>query len=320
MKRLLLIPTRLHPSRYDFYNTSDKECFGLNCLYEMLQDKLGFEIIYTNTVGNFPVDTEAVFCVFRRPMKFVGGISSNTKFIITIGDTHGDHKKYAREHLQFLQRADVILNSTDVAFRQNFPEFIGKYIFFPNFFKTHERYVGLGYNESPKMKCLLAGRMERNNYPLRVWLRNKISSGANPRTQEMIDVLKHFWYDRNRSQLYSWEVPPAAGDEYAKLIYKYFCATAFSGKYYGMIAKCVEIPAAGSLLLTNEVSDMETAGFVPYEHYVPVLKETLLQTIEDCLDNPEKYEAIRRNGCEFVRANHSISNRFEVVKDILESI
>jgi len=319
MKQLLLIPKRLHPSRYDFLNVKGEKCLDFHCLYEMIQNKLGFEIIYTDEIGPFSSDTEAILCIFRRPMILRGEINPRIKFIITLGDVHNSHKDWICKSMPILKRANIILNGSNDAFRQAFPQFVKKYIFFPQFFRTHERYVSLGYNKNPMMKCLLTGRVQHKYYALRTWLWEKVAFNEdNGEWRKRIDIMKHYWYERKRTKIHSWEIPPAVGDEYARMLHKYFCGTALEGEKNYMNAKCVEIPAAGSLLLTNETPDMITAGFIPMKHYVSVTKTTSLPQIEDCLVHPEKYEKIKREGMEFVRTNHSINNRFEQIKKILE--
>lgn len=321
MKRLLLVPKRLHPNRYDFLNVKGEKCLDIHCLYKMIQDRLGFKIIYTDTVGNFPKETEIVLCVYRRPMSFLDDISPNVKFMITLGDVHSWHKDWLSDKKKVLDRADVIVNQTNDAFRKTFPQYVHKYHFLPQFFRTHERYASLDYNRSPKMKCLLTGRVNHEAYKLRTQLWKKVANNEDGgKWREKIDVMKHYWYERGRKRIYSWEIPPVVGDDYAKRLNEYFCCTSLPGIASYMIGKCVEIPAAGSLLVTNEVPDMKTAGFVPWKHFVPITKQTLLSQIEDCLTHPEKYEKIRRKGMEFVRANHSVNNRFEQFKKILDGL
>ena len=320
MRRLLLIPKRLHPSRYDWLNLRG-ECVDYQCLYEMIRDKLGFEIIYTDVVGKFPSDTDAVLCIFRRPMVFLNDLNPRTKFIVTIGDIHGSHKEYLAGRMPVLERADIILNGSDIVFRETFPQVIDKFCWFPQFFRTHDRFAQLPYNKNPKKKCLMVGRADSSMYPLRLWLRKNLQSSAEAEEwRSVVDRLVHFWYERGKQKLYPWEIGPAAGNKYAKILNEYFCCVAFTGKMDYMLAKHIEIPAAGSLLLTDKVTDMTTAGFVPMKHYVEITGPTLLSQVKDCLAHSERYEGIRREGMKFVRANHSINNRLQQFEKILEKI
>jgi uncharacterized membrane protein YcgQ (UPF0703/DUF1980 family) len=93
-----------------------------------------------------------------------------------------------------------------------------------------------------------------------------------------------------------------------------------SSKFNYVLAKYLEIPAVGSLLIANETNDLKKIGFIAGEHYVSITKENALETIYECLDNPDKYIEIRKNGMGFVRRNHSINNRFEQLKNILNEI
>lgn len=322
MKAFVLVPSRLHPKRLiSLRDTGTDECSGFQCWYEMLRDKLGFEILYTDKASDLPSDTDIVWCVFRnQSFSDLGRLQKGIKLISHLGDIHGCHKEWLLSHPEALDRSDVIIGGVNSRFGEIWPQYLHKYVFWPQFFRPHEAYADLKFNESPIMKCIMPGRVGSPYYRLRTEISMKVACGG--RWREIIDTVKHYWYDRNRTTVHEWERAPVCGAKYAKLLNEYFCgfSTVSAARY--LLAKCVEIPAAGALLITQETQDMGAANFVPWKHYVPVKydKESIFTQITECLTHPDKYQGIRRKGMEFVRANHSIRTRLQQFKKILQDV
>jgi len=85
-----------------------------------------------------------------------------------------------------------------------------------------------------------------------------------------------------------------------------------------VVTKCLEIPAAGSLLLTNHVKDMDTMGFIPNIHYVPITKDNVLTKIDEVLNNPSRFTMVKNEGRKMVLSSHSLNNRIEQLRGILK--
>ncbi len=85
-------------------------------------------------------------------------------------------------------------------------------------------------------------------------------------------------------------------------------------------AKHMEIPAAGSLLLVEPNSDAKDAGFVPWETAIPVERENVMERIYAVLDDPQKYDHIRKAGMEVSRSRHSVKNRMDTIREVLANL
>jgi hypothetical protein len=140
------------------------------------------------------------------------------------------------------------------------------------------------------MKCLLSGSLNPKVYPLRTFVKN------------------------NAGGMVVHKPPRYVGDDYARLLNSYFCGIATPSIFNYALGKYYEIPAAGSLLLACEIADYGKAGFIPNQHYIPITKSNVISIIKRCLKNPEEYEHIRKRGMKFVRKNHSVTNRMDILK------
>ena len=63
------------------------------------------------------------------------------------------------------------------------------------------------------------------------------------------------------------------------------------------------------MLLMNRVEDLDTMGFIPFIHYVPITQKDITKRIMECLRTPEKYRKTRLNGMDLVRSRHGFNNR-----------
>ncbi|MBA7673089.1 hypothetical protein ES703_81277 [subsurface metagenome] len=294
------------------------------CLFNKIKDELGFKISISDNSKNIDSGVEVII-TFKSPqhsnpntMMELVNLNRNVKLVGYFSDLHSyENKIYEDNMSQMLDRCDIILCPYDEAFRKKWPQYLNKYVFFPHFFAPYERYVKFRFNERPIPKCLLSGSMNPSFiYPLRTFIREKGDLST-------IDVLQHPGYHRNwKRVLKSMLVDNSiyVGKRYAGLMNRYFCSIATSSIFHYVVAKYFEIPATGTLLLANEVEDLEKLGFIPFKHYVPITKDDVLSQIDDCLANQKKYREIRKTGMEFVRENHSINNRFKQFKKILKDV
>ena len=272
-------------------------------LFYSIKEYFGFDIKFADEV-DVPLNTDIVMLFgvpyHNRPNLIPGllDLDKNIKLVIYPGDIQCyDNPVCLENKLKVFNRADLIVSGSYEYFAKLYPQFLYKYEFLPLFFSPHNRYVDLSFNATPIMKCLVSGSMNPEVYPLRVSIKN---SGA-------IDV----------------EYRPATfalGDDYAKLLNYYFCCIATSSIFNYAVAKYFEIPAAGSLLLANDISDLRRAGFVANKHYVPITKTNVLDKIKCCLKNPFEYENIRKEGMKFVRENHSVNNRVKTIEKMFKKL
>jgi hypothetical protein len=191
--------------------------------------------------------------------------------------------------IKVFNRCDLIVSPVYEYFAELYPQFTSKYRFMPKFFSPNERYVGLPFNERPKMRCLLSGATKARIYPLRNFI-------------------------KRRGQKIDHRPAKYVGNAYAELLHSYFCCVTSSSIFKYVVAKYCEIPATGSLLIADETEDLKRMGFVPHKHYIPITRKNALTQIADCLNNPEEYNHIRKEGMLFVRKNHSINNRIIDIK------
>ena len=266
-----------------------------------MRDTFGFELRYADEV-DVVSDTDIVFMFgvpyHNRPKMIPGllGLHKNIKLVMWPGDLQCYGNKMCMENtIKVYDRCDLIVSPAYEYFAKLYPQFLPKYKLMPKFFSPHERYAGLPFNRKPRMRCLLSGAINPKVYPLREFV-------------------------RRNSQLVDYHPAKYTGSSYAKLLHSYFCCFASSSIFNYVVAKHYEIPATGSLLLANETNDLKRIGFVANQHYVPVTKNNVVKQISKCLNKPEEYNHIRKEGMKFVRQNHSVNNRMEEFKEIFTEL
>ena len=286
-------------------------------LFKSLKDNLGFEVIETtNEIKISPETTILLLYGWEtscsaEAIKILNNCSKEMKIICYTHDIHHMIKKCTYSTSELFERSDAILAPYYEFFINRWPKFANKAIFFPHFFAPHERYNSLLFNENPKMKCLLSGNLNAR-YSIRHYLKSQVMFDSS--LCEIFDVLKH---PRWNHQFHT-RTDGGKGDAYANCLNEYFCCVTDSSKYKLVLTKYMEIPAAGSLLVADESDDLKRAGFVAGKHYVCITADNVLDKIKDILGCPEKYQSIRKEGMEFVRANHGVDTRINEIKEILK--
>lgn len=295
--------------------------------FKIIEEKFGFKRVFCDSIGRISNNLE-IALVFAGPhgkqlMLDMKNISKKIKVIMYFMGSH--HFPHANSIIiNALERCDKVICGEFQSFKVRWSHYMDKFIFFPSCFAPQERYATLEYNEAPIMKCLFSGCNGVKHYPVRHYLKNQVFCDS--RLQELVDIMRHPRWPRIDPEteeprpLSKWEIEVPMGDAYAECLNKYFCSIATSSTANYVVAKYFEIPAAGTLLLANRALDVEKAGLIAGEHYVPITQGNILSQIKDCLDKPEKYEEIRRNGMEYVRKNHSMNNRIDQFKEILEEV
>lgn len=279
----------------------------------MVAKEFNFSFNVSNSFGALPKDLN-VLIFYSNPhsskeLMDLGNIPTGTKVIQFCDDLHAGN--VLANFRKTFKRADRIIGPYAIAFRKKFPQYISKFVPFRRFFAPDERYTILPYNKKPIMKCLLTGAAYDVHYPLRMIIKNALKAD-----KELRGLMEINWHIVSPKR--PGETAPAYGDEYAKRLNAYFCGVTSSTKNHYAVTKYMEIPATGSLLLADQTSDSDDAGFIPHKHYVPITIDTVIALIKKVLSNPTVYEGIRRQGMEFVRANYSVKNRFEQLKGIIQ--
>ena len=284
-------------------------------LYKALNKEFGFIRHKTNIialkghrdlrVASLSDDVDIIFALISPKLinsdAFLNSINKKVKLILYVIDLHS-HKK-GRRFEALLERSDLILSMMDAKFRKGWPQFVNKFVFWPAFFSPDKRFTKFDFNEKPIMKCLFSGLVKRA-YPMR----QAILREAKGKAKTMIYNLPHpGTYGAKRKGA-------VTRDAFAKLLHSYFCGITSATSFGCVISKTVEIPAVGSLLLMNRVEDLDTMGFIPFKHYIPITQKNFKERISVCLGAPDKFKEIRLNGMALVRDRHGFNNRIEQLK------
>jgi hypothetical protein len=303
MKGVIILPKYLSkfwiPKSSDYGDDFSAISSATAPLYYAMRDSFGFELRYADEV-DVDSDTDIVFMFgvpYHNRINLLPGLidlDKKIKLIMYTGDVQCyGNKKCLENKIKVYDRCDIILSQSYEYFAKIYPQFLFKYEFLPLFFSPHDRYMKFSFNDDPKMRCLLSGAVNSKIYPLRSFVKKQSNN---------IDCKR------------------AIGDKYAELLNSYFCCVTSCSIFNYVLAKHLEIPSTGSLLLTNETSDLKRAGFISNYHYVPVTKKNVIAKISYCLKKPNKYKHIRKQGMEFVRKNHSVVNRIEQLKRIFDGL
>ena len=113
------------------------------------------------------------------------------------------------------------------------------------------------------------------------------------------------------------DVPGLFGEAYARELSRYRCAVTCSAVIGYVVAKYMELPAAGCLLLATYTSDLDRLGFEDGVNYVRVDEESFDGKLAEVLAAPETFERIRRAGFEMVRRRHSDDHRAEQLERLI---
>lgn len=301
VKGLIIIPKYLENRHTDNWRI----------LLRMVADSFGFDLQFTDN-PEIPknVDIVITHCVplYGRPsygiMNELLKLDKNVKIVGYIRDSQCYGDPVCKDVIRIMfDRYDLILAQADEMFKRLYPQYLHKYIYFRQFFASHERYVSLGFNRDPEMKCLLCGAVDSEIYPIRMHV---FKYGDKEKIDCILPIIGegvHF-----------------IKEKYAWLLYHYYCSVTCSSIFNMALAKHVEIPAAGSLLICNQTKDLDLMGMIPWKYYVPITQENVLDQAYECLSRIDKYNQIRINAQEFVHENHSVRNRFGEFKQIIEGV
>jgi len=283
--------------------------------FKSLKRSLGFDVIYSAHLTTEAKTADIVFIYAGVHGKELLSESLSLKSPKIIYLLTGAHSFKEQMMKPIAERASLLLVTYYHQFSLRFPKHKKKFVFFPLYFAPHSRYAKLKLQEKPILKCLLTGHKSPKLYPIRRRLIDTIAK--KPRYQKMISVMRHpRWHDP--SSLKNWEIEACINKSYAETLNKYFCSIATDSIYHYGLAKYFEIPAAGTLLLGVKTQDIDKAGFVAWEHYVPISKTNIFTQVEAVLNEPGCFGKIRKDGCSYVRANHSVRNRIRQLRGMIE--
>jgi hypothetical protein len=224
------------------------------------------------------------------------------------------HQLWGSEHLrdvklQAFSACDTILSTYATVFEQFYPELDGgrKVVWTPH--SASPDFV-LPFNPEPENAILLSGAIGEH-YPLRGRMRDLQEEG-----RYAIALQEHPGY----VSAYDYERDARVGAGYARNIHRYRAAFNDAATFRYIVAKHFEIPATGSLLLTDGVvrEPLSQLGFIENVHYVPVSLENLEDQLRYVLDphcSPE-IDAIRARGQQLVLSRHQTSHRAKLIDTV----
>jgi hypothetical protein len=283
-----------------------------------MEETYGCSVVVADDIDPVRVARECSYVVvfkptqWNRPASFAGvlDLPDRVKVFGVWDDIHQGKrgpKWWTRDYRvlsRFFRRCDRIFCTYDFAFRKWYPKFSRKLISLPHFY-SEEDFRDISYNETPIYKCLLSGATGPF-YPLR---RRALDNSD-------VVVLPHPGYGAEALGRESLKF----GKAYAEELSKYFCAVTCCSIIDYPVAKYMEIPAAGCLLLASHTPDLDALGYRDGVNYVRVSEDDFDARLADVLARPEAYEPIRRAGFEFVRSRHSDVHRARQMAEAIRSV
>lgn len=99
------------------------------------------------------------------------------------------------------------------------------------------------------------------------------------------------------------------GDGYAKLLGTSRISFSTGSRYNYAVAKFFEIPACGTLLMSDWFADLSLLGFVPGLNIIQVNKANIAGQVESFLSNEELTSSIASNGRALILSRHTFKKR-----------
>jgi len=284
-------------------------------LFEEIASRLSWKIHIANDVSANDIDGNYLLS-FKSPQHddisrgaSIPDIPKHIKVISYVVDLQHASKGSKLYDLmcKVMTRANIILCPYDEAFRRIYPQFVNKYVFFPNFFGPTSRYSN--ENECNRInKALVSGHLNKHFYPVRV-----MASQLN----DVCDILPHPGYSGNTIDTSKFKV----GDAFADTLRRYKCAVTCCSSLNYVLAKHFEIPAAKTIMMSDNCRDMKKIGFVPGKHFVEIVKQpnVMLNQIRTILHS-NNHKNMIDNAYEFVMKNHTIEARTQQFVNMIGDI
>jgi hypothetical protein len=204
----------------------------------------------------------------------------------------------------FSKNADVLLVRYPEAFNQVVPNCEKPIYHFPH--SAGENYFNNAFKENKLPKVLLSGMISKEWYPLR------------HRAQELINNNQNFITHRKHPGYQPGIDPVKEAISYAQEIARHQLALTGAGISRFLpapyiLAKHFEIPAAGSVMITDKFVAplMERLGFIENVHYLTTTPDTLETDLQQWLtpENMENLESIAIAGQKLVAEQHTMEKR-----------
>jgi len=161
------------------------------------------------------------------------------------------------------------------------------------------------YGLNKNYDILLTGMISNNIYLIRNKIYNKL------RNEKYFKRI-----ERPNNKIDKFPNPWPVGKEYAKELNKSKISIACTSKFKYTVAKIFEIPACRTSLLCDYSKEMKSLGFVPDENFIEIDKKNIKKQIEYLLFSKDsKLKEVTNNGYDFIRENHTTTNR---VNDFLK--
>ena len=240
---------------------------------------------------------------------FLQLFQASFRVVIYCEDLHWFHAEMRAMKMLALTVADLILASYAPVFDRFFPEVAAaKRVVWVPHAASPEFMMPL--NESAENVIFLSG-MINDYYPLRQRLKALADD-----TELHIVEHPHPGYQCHHDH----ETSGAVGAGYARRINVSRAAFTDASKFNYLLAKFLEIPATGSLLLGDAAAERELSqlGFREQVHYIPVADSTLESELRYILDarNHAELDEVRRRGQQLIWARHKTSDRAKLIDEV----
>lgn len=301
------------------FNTNKTLSDRINTLFNELGRALGFETIFSNRLDERAAEADLLLVYAgvhgKELLRDSFSLASRTKIIYLLTGPHS----FSHSVLDsVVKRGDIILCTEGDYMRRKFPHIAEHFKHFPYYFAPHDRYNSLRLDAVPKMKCLFTGHVNPGIYPLRTFLLSQLH--GDPELQKVMVRVRHPRYGAKDATLLPYEMPAVLNETYAQALNDHYCSVATGSKYRYVLAKYFEIAAAGALLLAEQTVDSDSVGLVPGIHYVPIDRSHVVGMVKTCVRHPEVFEKIRLAGALYVRSHHSVRNRVEQLKEMINEL
>lgn len=282
---------------------------------EQVAARLGAELWFRDDVREEDLPPDCPFVMPFRPVQWshadgFAGLLTLPARIQVLGvwdDVHqgmrGSHRFHRdrRILLRHFDRADVIVSFNRTPFLQWYPEHARKLVHVPMFYSEAD-FADIRFNPAPLPQCILSGSLGKF-YPFRK------AAARHPG----VVVLPHPGY----SEASRPGGPGTFGADYARELSRYVCGVTCGSVVGYVVAKYMEIPAAGCLLLAPHLPDLDLLGYEDGVNYIQVNDATFGAVLADVLARPQAYESIRRAGYDMVRARHTDAQRVDQLEALI---
>lgn len=304
------------------HSAANHPCDRYELLFRRMVSELGFDLIFKEQV--FARDLAGYDIVLVKGRTYLLkenhcsletylNMPKDKIFIPYYSDLQTDNSdkfdaKYEANWTRILDRADIILTAYNEYFGKRWGnKYDSKKVWFPHFV-ARERYETLPFNTNPIMQCIISGKVT-DIYPLRKTIIKTAVANNDKR---------FYWHQHPGYKLKEAKGSIVIGDDFSKLLNKYFCGIATHSRYGYVLGKYFEIAAAGCLLLGKRCADLDGLGFEPQINYVEIDEENYSCVLDKVLAYPKTYDRVRMDGRDHVLQNHTIGNRIGQIKDILK--